>query len=45
MDKELLNKAIRKYVNENKNKISLLLIYADKIGIKNKILKKIEVLY
>ena len=45
MDKELLNKAIRKYVSENQNRISLLLIYAEKLGIKNKVLKKIEVLY
>ena len=44
MDIEIANKAIRKYCLENMNRLSLLMIYAKKMGISDKVRNKIEVL-
>lgn len=44
IDIEIANKAIRKYCNENKKKLSILMLYAKKMGIIDKVQNRLEVL-
>jgi|LGVE01.1.fsa_nt_gb predicted transcriptional regulator of viral defense system len=44
MDAEIVNKALRKYIKENKNRLAILMLYAKKMSISKKMSAKIGVL-
>lgn len=44
MDTEIANKALRKYAEENKNRLAILMLYAKKLGISKNMSAKMRVL-